>query len=241
MTFVAFFIVIRLVNFCLREEHMPSRADFLRSVSYFAGFSDREISQIDQAVIERSFGKGQMLFLEGEKSEGLYVVHRGMVRLFKTSAEGRELVMSIALPGISFNDAPAFDGSLTLVNASAMEPTIVYIIPSAALMAVLGGCQAAVAIIKGLSSRLRYLTSIIEDLSFRSVSGRLAKLLLEQAVAGEKAAPVPRLTQDEMAAMVGSVRDVIGRVLRSLEKEGAIRIQGHRILVTNKELLKSMV
>ena len=148
--------------------------------------------------------------------------------------------MSIARTGDSFNDAPAFDGGLNLVNASALEPTTVYIVPTATLMAVLGGCRAAGAIIKGLSSRLRYLTSIIEDLSFRSVSGRLAKLLLEQAVAGEKSAPVPRLTQDEMAAMVGSVRDVIGRVLRSLEKEGAIRIEGHRILVTNKELLKSM-
>jgi CRP-like cAMP-binding protein len=220
---------------------MPTRIDFLRSVSYFAGFSDQELSQIDQAVIERSFSRGQLLFLEGEQGEGLYLVKSGMVRVFKTSTEGREMVMLIARPGDTFNDAPAFDGGLNLVSASAAENTTVYMIPTATLMAVLGGCRAAAAIIRGLSSRLRHLTTVIEDLSFRSVSGRLAKLLLEQVTAGERTAPVPRLTQDEMAAMVGSVRDVIGRVLRSLEKEGAIRIEGHRIMVTNRDLLQSMV
>ena len=220
---------------------MPSRVDFLRSVPYFAGFSEQEISQIDQTLVERSFGKGQMLFLDGEPCDGLYMVKSGQVRVFKTSPEGREMVMLIARPGDTFNDAPAFDGGLNLVSASALEPAAVYIIPTQTLTAVLGGCRAATAIIKGLAARLRYLISVIEDLSFRSVSGRLAKLLLEQAVAGEKSALTPRLTQDEMAAMVGSVRDVIGRVLRSLEREGAIRIEGHRILVINKDLLKSMV
>lgn len=220
---------------------MASRIEFLRSVSYFAGFTDHELLQLDQAVIERNFDKGQMLFFEGERSEGLYLVKSGLVRLFKTSPEGREMVLSIARPGDSFNDAPAFDGGPNILNASALYPTTVHIIPQAALMAALSGCRPAVAIIKGLTSRLRYLTGIIEDLSFRSVSGRLAKLLLQQATIGEKSNPAPRLTQDEMAAMVGSVRDVIGRVLRSLEKEGAIRIEGHRIMVTNKELLKNMV
>ena len=220
---------------------MPLRIDFLRSVPYFAGFNEKEISQIDQTVIERSFGKGRMLFLDGEPCEGLYLFETGLVRVFKTSPEGREMVMIVARPGDTFNDASAFDGGKNLVNASALEPATVYIIPTAALTAVLGGCRAAEAIIKGLSAQLRHLTSVIEDLSFRSVSGRLAKLLLEQAVAGEKSAPVPRLTQDEMASMVGSVRDVIGRVLRSLEKEGAIRVEGHRILVTNKDLLRDMV
>jgi CRP-like cAMP-binding protein len=97
------------------------------------------------------------------------------------------------------------------------------------------------AIINGLAARLRHLTAMVEDLSFRSVTSRLAKLLLDQAVTGGKPSSVPRLTQDEMAAMVGSVRDVIGRVLRTLEKTGAIRIEGHRIMVVNQNLLRNMV
>ena len=220
---------------------MPSRIDFLRKVPYFTGLSEEEIKQIDKALVERSFAKGQILFLDGEQCQGLYLVAAGRVRIFKTSPEGREIVMLIARPGDSFSDAPAFDGGPNIMSASASEPSTVYIVPRQALVALLGGCPAGTAIVKGLAARLRHLTGVVEDLSFHSVTGRLSKLLLGMAVEQGKSASVPRLTQDEMAAMVGSVRDVIGRVLRVLEKDGAIRIEGHRIMVVNQELLRNMI
>ncbi|MDO8716836.1 MAG: Crp/Fnr family transcriptional regulator [Dehalococcoidales bacterium] len=220
---------------------MPSRIDFLRMVPYLTGLSEEEIKQVDKALVERSFAKGQILFLDGEPCQGLYLVVTGQIRIFKTSQEGREIVMVIARPGDSFNDAPAFGGGPNIANASAIEPSTVYIIPRQALVSLLEACPAAKAIINELAARLRHLTAMVEDLSFHSVTGRLAKLLLGMAVVEGKSASVPRLTQDEMAAMVGSVRDVIGRVLRALEKDGAIRIEGHRILVVSQELLRNMV
>ncbi len=219
---------------------MPSRVDFLRSVPYFANLSEGEMAQIDKELLERTFAKGQMLFLEGEPCEGLYLVRSGQVRIFKSSPEGRELVLLMTRPGDSFNDAPAFDGGSNPASASALETSTIYIIPRQVLLSLLASCPAAVAIINGLAARLRHLTTVVEDLSFRSVTSRLAKLLLELAVAGGGSSPVPRLTQDEMAAMVGSVRDVIGRVLRALEKTGAVRIEGHRILVLKPDLLRKM-
>jgi CRP/FNR family transcriptional regulator len=87
---------------------------------------------------------------------------------------------------------------------------------------------------------LRHLTSVVEDLSFRSVLSRLAKLLLDLAVVEGGNAPVRQLTQDEMAAMVGTVRDVIGRALRQMEREGAIKIVKNRIMVMAPEKLKDM-
>ena len=220
---------------------MPSRSDFLRSVPYFTDLSEEEITPIDKALIERSFAKGQILFLEGEPCQGLYLVRSGQVRTFKSSPEGREIVMLVARAGDSFNDAPAFGGGLNPVSAAALEPSTVYIITRQKLVSLLANCPAAVAIIKGLALRLRHLTTIVEDLSFRSVTSRLAKLLLGLAVAEGKSSPVPHLTQDEMASMIGSVRDVTGRVLRTLEKAGAIRIEGHRILVVNADLLRKMI
>lgn len=199
------------------------------------------MAKLDREVAERSFDRGQLLFLEDEPGEGLYLVRSGQVRLFKSSPEGREMVLSIVRAGESFNDVPAFDGGPNPVSASALEAVTVYIIPRETLLALLAGCPAAVDIINVLAGRLRHLTKMVEDLSFRSVTSRLAKLLLELAVSEGKSAPMPRLTQDDMAAMVGSVRDVIGRVLRALEKTGAIRIEGHRILVVNPDLLKKMV
>ena len=220
---------------------MSSRIDFLRSVPYFTGLSEEEIKQVDKALVERSFARGQILFLDGEQCQGLYLVAAGRVRIFKTSEGGREIVMLIAHPGDSFNDAPAFDGGPNFMSASASELSTVYMVPRQTLVSLLGGCSAGAAIVSGLAARLRHLTGVVEDLSFHSVTGRLAKLLLGLAVVEGKSASVPRLTQDEMAAMVGSVRDVIGRVLRVLEKDGAIRIEGHRIMVVNQELLRRMV
>ena len=219
----------------------PSRTGFLRSITYFAKLSQEEMAKLDREVAERSFDRGQLLFLEDEPGEGLYLVRSGQVRLFKSSPEGREMVLSIVRAGESFNDVPAFDGGPNPVSASALESVTVYIIPRETLLALLAACPAAVDIINVLAGRLRHLTKMVEDLSFRSVTSRLAKLLLELAVNEGKSAPMPRLTQDDMAAMVGSVRDVIGRVLRALEKTGALRIEGHRILVVKPDLLRKMV
>ena len=99
-------------------------------------------------------------------------------------------------------------------------------------------------VIKVLAGRVRHFVSLVEDLSFRHVVGRVAKLLLEYATdhrgIGEEAGPKPRLTQQDMAAMVGTAREVVGRSLKALEDEGAIRMDRHRIVITSKEILEEM-
>ncbi len=216
---------------------MASSIDFLRSLPYFTALGAEDLRQIENEMSENSFAKGEILFLEGEPCYGLYVVKSGRVRIFKSSPEGREQVLFIAKQGDSFNDVPVFDGGPNPASASALEPATVYAIPKEALLSLVADCPAAQAIIKLFAARLRHLTVMVEDLSFRSVVSRLAKMLLDRAeVAGEPS----RLTQDEMAAIVGSVRDVIGRALKALERTGAIKIEGQRILVTDPEKLGKM-
>ena len=88
------------------------------------------------------------------------------------------------------------------------------------------------------SRGLRDLVALVEDLSFRQVTGRVAKILLEHA--GDGTGPRSRLTQQEMAAMAGTAREVVGRSLKSLEDEGAIRLDRHRIVITDREALREM-
>ena len=220
---------------------MSSLTDFLRSLPYFTALSAEEMERIENQVLEHSFAKGEILFLEGEPCRGLYVVKSGRVRIFKSSPEGREQVLLIARQRDSFNDVPVFDDGPNPASASALEPSIVYVIPKESLLSVVADCPAAQAIIKLFAVRLRHLTTVVEDLSFRSVVGRLAKMLLSLAVAEEGTSPMPRLTQDEMATIVGSVRDVIGRALKALERTGAIKIEGQRILVIDRGKLRRMV
>ncbi len=220
---------------------MSSLADFLMTLPYFSTLNAKEAEQIAKGTYELSYTKGQILFFEGEPCQGLYLVKSGRVRIFKSSPEGREQILLIANPGDTFNDVPVFDGGPNPASASALETTTVYVITKETLLSLMADCPAALAIIQVLSARLRHLTIAIEDLSFRTVISRLAKLLLDLAVNAEGSSPVPRLTQDEMAAMVGSVRDVIGRVLRILENTGAIKIEGHRILVVDPRKLSAMI
>jgi len=219
---------------------VSSLADFLCSIPYFTVLSAEEVKRIENEVLECSFAKGEILFLEGEPCHGLYVVKSGQVRIYKSSPEGREQVLLIAKPGDSFNDVPVFDGGPNPASASTLKPSTVYIISKETLLSLVADCPAALAIIKLLSTRLRHLTMVVEGLSFRSIVSRLARVLLDLAVVEEKPTPIPRLTQDEMAAMVGSVRDVIGRALKVLEKTGAIRIEGQRIFVEDPEKLRDM-
>ena len=219
---------------------MPSSAEYLRTLPYFRGLSPEDLDRISRAMVELSFGKGEVVFLEGERSRGLYVVKSGRVRVFKSSTEGREQVLFMAQAGDSFNDVPVFDGGPNPASASAMEPAILYLIPGEAVLSLVAGCPAAVAMLRQLGTRLRHLATMVETLSFRTVVNRLAMLLANMAAPDKGAAPVPRLTQDEMAAMIGSVRDVIGRALRHLERAGAIKIEGHRIIVVSVEKLKQM-
>lgn len=215
--------------------------DFLKSLPYFASLSSEEIERINKDVLELAFDRGQIVFLEGEPCRGLYVVKAGRVRIFKTSPAGREQVLLIAQAGDSFNDVPVFDGGPNPASASAIEASVVYLIPKETLVSLVAECPVALAVIRRFAGRLRHLTAVVESLSFRSVVSRLAKLLLDMAVVENGPAPVPRLTQDDMAAMIGSVRDVVGRALRQMEKAGAIKIEGQRILVLAPEKLRQMI
>ena len=98
--------------------------------------------------------------------------------------------------------------------------------------------QVALNVIQILSQRVQQLVSLVEDLSFRHVTGRVAKILLEYA--GDGAGEKPRLTQQEMAAMIGTAREMVGRSLKTLEDAGTIRMERHRIIIANQAALREM-
>jgi len=181
-----------------------------------------------------------MILIEGQPAEVLYFVVSGVVKVFKTSADGKEQILSLIRPGESFNDVAVFDGGSNTASAQAMGPVVLYGIRKDDIEVILrDNPKVALNVNRVLASQVRQLGSLVEDLSFRHVTGRVAKILLENA--GDGTGPRTRLTQQEMAAMAGTVREVVGRALKALEDEGAIRLDRHRIVITNKEALEEMV
>jgi len=218
---------------------MAVEEEFLKSTPYFSGLSPAEIDSIKRFVFEKTFQRGEVILLEGEAAEALFLVASGVVKVFKTSVEGKEQILNIVRPGESFNGVPLFDDGPNPASAEAMGPVVLYGIRKDDLRTILEDYpQVAMNIIKELAGRVRQLVSLVEDLSFKHVIGRVAKILLENA--GDGTGPRPRLTQQEMAAMAGTAREVVARSLKALEEEGVIRLERHRIAITDREALKEM-
>lgn len=219
---------------------MASKAEFLKSVPYFSPMSPAELEQIGSLFFEKRCQRDEIILLEEELAEALYIVVSGVVKIFKTSADGKEQILAIIRPGESFNEVPMFDGGLNPASAQAMGQVLLYGLGKDELDYVLKNYpQLASRVIKVMAGRMRHLVLLVEDLSFRQVIGRVARILLENA--GDGAGPSPQLTQRDMAAMAGTVREVVSRSLRTLEEEGAIKMDRHRIIILDKKILQKIV
>ena len=218
---------------------MPVQLEFLKSIPYFSGLSLAELDSVGKFIFKKTAERGELILLEGEPAEALYFVVSGAVKCFKTSVEGKEQILTIVLPGDSFNDVSVFDGGPNTASVQAMGPLTLYGIRRSDLEVILRyHPQVSLNVTRVLAGRMRQLLSLVEDLSFRHVMGRVAKILLEYA--GDGAGSKPRLTQRDMAAMAGTAREIVGRSLKTLEEEGKIRLDRHRIVITDKETLREV-
>ncbi len=212
--------------------------DTIRSIPYFFGLSPAELDSLRQLFFEKTAERGDVILFEGETAEALFFVTSGVVKVFKTSVEGKEQILSIVRPGESFNDVPIFDDGANPASAQAMGPVVLHGIGGNELRnALQEHPQIAQNIIKVLAERVRQLVALVEDLSFRHVIGRIARILLEYA--GDGTSQGQKLTQQEMAAMAGTAREVVARSLKTLEQEGTISLNRHRIAIRDRESLQS--
>lgn len=218
---------------------MAVQLELLKSNPYFSGLSPAELDLIKNLVFELQVERGEFILLEGEPGDALYFVVSGVVKVFKTSSEGKEQILQIIRPGESFNDVTVFDGGPNPASAQAMGPVVLYGLKNRDMESILRDHpQVALNVMRILSQKSRHLVSLVEELSFKHVTARLAKILLEYA--GDGTSSKQRLTQQEMAALAGTAREMIGRSLKELEGEGLIRLDHHRIVITDKEALKKM-
>ena len=222
------------------QSRMVEKVEFFANSPFFNGLTNAEIEGISKLFVERKFDRGEIITFEGERNESLYFLVAGVVKSFKTSSEGKEQILNIVRPGESFNDIPVFDGEDSPCSTEAMGAVTVYEIGKNDFDNLLRRYpQIALNVIAVLARRVRHLVSLVEDLSFRNVIGRVARILLEHASDGASAGK--RLTQQEMAAMAGTAREVVGRSLKSLEEDGIIRLDHHKIVISDKEALKEIV
>lgn len=207
----------------------------LRS-SFFDELATPDLEALAEAMFQRQYPAGQIVLLEGAASSVLYVVQAGRLKLYKTSARGREQVVRLLRPGDVFNEVAVFDEGPNPASAQAIEDCTLFLLRRRDLMRFVAERPGiATAITRTFARRLREALALVEDLAFRDVTSRLAKILLEDQHGG-----APRLTQELLAAMAGSRREVVGRALKALSQEGAVRLERGRIQVRNRSLLEQL-
>jgi len=219
---------------------MTINVTFLKSIPYFSVMNPVELEAIKPLFSDKTVQRGEVILMEGEVSDTLFFVEVGAVKIFKTSAQGKEQILSIARPGEALNDIPVFDSGTNPVNAQALSPVTLVSIKKEKLQGILQQYpNVALNTNKVLAQRMRQLVTLVEDLSFRHVLGRVTKILLTHA--GDGAGNTDHLTQQEMAAMAGTAREVVARSLKSLEEQGLIRLERHRIVIADKKALEEIV
>jgi CRP/FNR family transcriptional regulator len=212
----------------------------LRSVPFFAELSSQELTAVAGRLVERRLGPGQISFLEDEPCSGLYLIVSGAAKIFRTSVGGREQILALLNPGDSCNEVPVVDGGRNPASFAAVESTVVWIWNCKAIDSLRHEIpDLNEAIVRSLAGRCRELVDKVYALTFLSVTGRLAGFLLQHA---DPQAEISRRrwTQDEMAAHIGTVREMVGRALRNLERDGLIRFNRHRIEIVDRARLDSL-
>ncbi|MFO8101590.1 MAG: Crp/Fnr family transcriptional regulator [Dehalococcoidia bacterium] len=211
---------------------MTATAEFLKASPYFAGMSITELESIAGLFYQKTVNKGENIVWEGDPGEALYFVISGAVKCFKLSKEGKEQILQIVLPGGSFNDVAVFDGGPSPTSTEAMSLVNLYVIAARDMHQLIDNYPKLIPNVTGvLTGQIRHLLNLVDDLSFRQVISRIAKILLEHA---DGAGPKPKLTQQDMAALAGTVREVVGRSLKTLQEEGLIRMERNRLVISDK-------
>jgi CRP-like cAMP-binding protein len=223
----------------LKSESPPAtheRIELLRSLPYFRSLDEETLASIAALAVRRTYQPDEVIFLEGEPCAGLFIVAAGHVKIFKASLEGREQILTIIGPRDSFNDVAVFDGDPNPASAQAMDAVELCVIERPAMVSLFDRYpKLAQAVVTILAARCRMLVGMVEDLSLRSVTGRLAKLLLDQAAQGQDAVP---LTRQQMAARLGTIREMVSRSLRELEDEGLVQRDGRQIVIADRAALE---
>jgi len=216
---------------------MAVKLELLKNIHYFSGLGSTELESIEKYILEEDVQEGTVFLSQGEWSDYLYFVVSGVMKVYKISAYGKEQILNMAHSGESVNDVSTFDGAPSPATMLAMTPVHLYKIRKDDLRNIMMDYpQVAQSALKVMAGRVRRDSTLVEDLSFTQVTGRLAKLLLKHA--NEETITKLRLTQRDMAAIVGATRESVNKSIRIMEEKGAIRTTRHGIVITNRQILR---
>ncbi len=211
-------------------------AAYLDQVELFAGLEPAQLEALARGAQLRVFPRGAVVVNAGDEAHGLFVVQRGSLKVFLMDEGGRELTLSIHGPGEYFGELALLDEAPRSASVMALERCELLHIARPAFLALIGASPECMqALLRNLVRRIRALTDNVHALALEDVFGRIHRLLESLAVPqGEHWIVEPRLTQQEIANLVGASREMVNRIVRDLVVGGYVSIEPHRIVIRRK-------
>jgi len=207
---------------------MKSVVETLGGVPFLHGLPESTLVEISRRCVEKVHMRGEVIFLEGDPPQGLLVVREGAVKIYKTGDGGREQILEIEGPGRSVAELPLFDGRPYPASCAAVHDTVLLVVRPRDFRELLERhSDLTRTVIASLAFRLRRMVMLVQELSLRDVRERLLDLLKEFAKDGGSFEL--DLTHQELAARIGTVREIVSRNLAKLVEEGVIRIEGKTV------------
>ncbi len=224
----------------------PSVAD-LRRIPYFDALNEVTAAAFARELTVREYGAREQLFSMGDRTEGFFFLRSGKARIFRTGPDGREQVLRLVAPGDTFGEVPALDGGASPASVETLDASEVILIPAERFTRlVLANPAVGLSMLSRFARRLRGFTELVEQLSLQTVQSRLARYLFQTA--REEGVQTPEglvigreLTMQDLAAVVGSVREVVSRTMKTFEQDGVVEVRRKEILVRDIEALRRLL
>jgi CRP/FNR family cyclic AMP-dependent transcriptional regulator len=207
----------------------------LENVPLFSGLSAASLAEIEQHSSVKSFRKNAIIISQDDKSYSLYVILSGRVKVFVSGEDGREAVLNYQGAGDYFGDLALIDKQPRVASVMATEASKFMIISRQDFLTCLSrNPEIAINLIKPMTQRMRMLAKNVSSLALMDVYGRVARILLQQAVEKEGEMVTGRITQQEIAEMVGASRAMVSRILKDLKTGGYISVHNKCVTIHQK-------
>jgi len=220
--------------------------DLLRKSPLFAGLKEEDLRRIRSIAIPKKLVKKEVLFADGEEARGFYVILSGKVKLYKISSEGKEQILHIVVAPDAFAEAALFLGGTYPAFAEALTDTQLLFFPKRDFVQVIErNPQLSINMIVTLSQYLKRFTLLIEELSLKEVSSRMAKYLIDLSLKAEKEGKSSNeveldLSKTQLASKLGTISETLSRTLAKMKAKKIIDVKRNRILILDRKGLEAL-
>lgn len=222
-----------------------TKRDYLLTMEIFRDLPPEQITMIEHATVMRTIPKGQIIYSQEDRAEALFLLKRGHVSIYRLTPAGKRLDLTTIEPREFFGEMPLLGESLRHAYAEAAEESLLCVMSRADIeRLILQQPQVALRMIEVLGHRLALTETRLEELAYRSVSARIAALLLRlnaEQTQGDGHAQAPdelRITHQEIGDRIGALRETVTKILDEFQADGLVELRRGHIRVRDSERLR---